>query len=138
MQFHSKEETVEEVTRGVVVYKDGGEIKGIGFDTFSNGSIRAIAGRQDKDGVFGWMLLKNLPKEEKVKATGSRRDQETGTETILYERVGDMVVHVGEGGSEYGRLAQALLGTQIRALLPEGVSIPDYGNKYLPTLKRKK
>lgn len=138
MQFHPREEREVPVTRGVVFYKQGREMKGIGFDAFPDGSVRAIAGRQNEDGVFDWMLLKNLPKEEKVRPFGTKKDLETGRETTIYQHVGDTVVHIGEGGPEYGRLAQALLGTHVRALLPEGVSLPDYANKYLPASNTKK
>jgi len=126
------------ITRGFVLYNDEGAIKGIGFDAFSNGSIRAIAGRTNETGAVAWRLLKDLSSEEKVRSTGTWKDAGTGIEIPIFERAGDTVVKIADGDWQQGRAAQAQLRNHINPTLPKDINLPDYANKYLPTKAVKK
>lgn len=126
------------VTRGFVLYNDKGAMKGIGFDAFPGGSVRVIVGRTNETGGIDWKLPRDLPSDEKVRQKGTWKDVGTGIEIPLFERAGDIVVHMLTEDEKEGRSAQSRLRHQINPLLPKEMNLPDYANIYLPTNTTKK
>lgn len=131
--FREAPKDTSPVIRGTVIYNEGGKLKGIGFDTFADGSIRSIAGRTDETGTFAWMLLEDLPSKEKVRQTGTWTDPGTKIQVPVFERAGGIMVKMLSNTAQEGRVAQSHLRNQVNPALPHGIDLPDYAHEHLST-----